>query len=337
MSAPLRWAMVGVSGYLARVALPGMADAVGAQLVAIAARDPRAAEAKLDDRWIPLLRDTPDTVLARDDVDAVYLTVPNGLHADWTVRAVEAGKHVLCEKPLAVRAADVRTVAAAAARHDRLVVDGYMHAFHPQWSAARELVTSGRIGELMSVTAEYAYLDSDYEGPRFSAELDGGTLNMVGCHVLRAIVHLFGEPPRTVSAFARYVPGHEVDRSIAALLQFGGGLAAFVASVEAYDSQRVQIKGTRGVIDVPLPINAMAADAVELTVETAEGRETVPIAAVDQFRLEMEAFARAVAGRASGDPSPLAEAGTLAATLEALAASARAGGAPQTVEDVARA
>ena len=322
---PLRIFVIGLSDYLARRAFPGLERAAGCELVGVAVRDVERAREKLRGASAGELIQPYDAVFDRSDVDAVYITLPNALHIEWTLRAIEAGKHVLCEKPMALRAEDVDRIDRAARARRVTVQEGYMYRFHPQWTRVTEILGGGLIGDVCAVISNYAYLDANYAGPRFQPELGGGVMRMVGCYPMSVALLAFDVDPVAVTALARPADTTGVDGSTSAVMEFSGGHATITATVDGYDNQYVRIVGTTGVIEVAMPFNP-AADASTVTVlHRDEGVERIEIEPADQFQLQFEHFARVARG-VDQPIVPLAESRRCARALAAITDSAGRGG-----------
>jgi predicted dehydrogenase len=288
VSAPLGWGVLGTGGIVRRW-LPGF-RAAGETLVALGSRDrERAASAAAE---LGAARGgTYQDVLSDPAVEAVYVALPNALHAEWTIRAAEAGKHVLCEKPLAPSVADCEAMVAACARHGVHLVEAFMYRYHPRWHVVRRLLQEGRIGEVRLVRAAFGFRmgperDADV---RLSSELGGGALQDVGCYCVNATRWFLGEPT-AVRGLAVDRRGRGVDTHAAAVLEYPDGvLAELSCSLDSALGQSVEIVGQRGRIVLPmafLPGNGEA--RVEVVDAAGERREVVP--GVDQYRLEVEAF-----------------------------------------------
>ena len=174
------------------------------RLQAVASRDPERGRAFADRHGAATVHPTYDALLADPAVDVIYVALPNGLHAEWTVRALEAGKHVLCEKPLALTVAEVDAIAAAAARNDRIAVEAFMYLHHPQTLKALEIARDGTLGELQVVSAAFSFFLDYPNDPRVDPDLGGGSLWDVGCYPVSISRRIAGEEPDGIAAFARF-------------------------------------------------------------------------------------------------------------------------------------
>jgi predicted dehydrogenase len=290
----LRWGILGPG----RIA-PRIVRAVGAtprgELVAVAGRDQQRAAAFARTHAIPRVYGSYEALLDAPDVDVVYVALPNHLHADWTVRALEAGKHVLCEKPLALTVEDVDRVIAASGRADRLAVEAFMYLHHPQIVRAVELARGGDLGQLELVHGSFSFFLTYPNDPRIDLAMGGGSLWDVGCYPVSFARRVAGEEPDRIAAFARF-DEHGVDRTFAGQLHFPGGLLAqFDSGFAAPDRQRLEVVGGDATLILDSPFLS-APDGPPPTLVRWDGREVAPIAvpAVDQVHLEVEDLTAAI-------------------------------------------
>ena len=251
----LRWGILSTADIGRKKVIPGLQAADRSTVVAIASRDEvRAREAAVA-LGIPRIHGSYEALLADPDVDAVYIPLPNHLHATWTIAAAQAGKHVLCEKPLATTAADAERMIDACDRAGVQLMEAFMYRHHPSWVAARELVQSGRIGKLVAVQSWFSYFNDDATNIRNIREYGGGALYDVGCYNVNLSRMLFESEPRRVEASIVRDVTSGVDILTSALLEFETGVATFTCSTRAEDDQRVHIYGTEGRIDIDIPFN----------------------------------------------------------------------------------
>jgi xylose dehydrogenase (NAD/NADP) len=249
----LRWGVLGVAG-INEATIPGILGASNAVLHGIASRRPDAARAEAE-RWgAQRAYGSYEELLADEAVDAVYIPVPNTLHAEWTVRAVEAGKHVLCEKPLAMTDEEIDRVEAACERTGRLVLEAFMYRFAPRWQRALQLIADGAIGEPRVVRVGFAFKQyyDDYN-IRFDPEVGGGVNWDMGCYAVNMCRLLFGAEPESVMALGHTRPGERVDTSVESLLRFPGGRTGVTHVSFDYPNpySQVEVVGTDGWISMP--------------------------------------------------------------------------------------
>jgi predicted dehydrogenase len=249
-----------------------------------------------------------EALLADPEIDAVYVPLPNHLHPEWTLAAARAGKHVLCEKPLALAAADAERMVEGCAAAGVVLMEAFMYRLHPSWLAVRELVASGRIGRLAAVDTWFSYFNDDPANIRNIRDYGGGALFDIGCYPVNLSRMLFAaEPDRVAATIRRDGPGG-VDVLTSAILEFpGGGVATFTSTIRTEDDQRVDVYGTEGRIHVPIPFNIPPDRPTEVHViaggdpPVAPATEVLTFEPADPYACEAEAFAAAVL---DGTPVP---------------------------------
>jgi len=305
----LRWGILSTADIARAKVIPGIRKAERCRIVAIASRDLARAEAAAAEAGIPTAAGSYEALLADPDVDAVYIPLPNHLHAEWTIAAARAGKHVLCEKPLALTAVDAARMVEVAEAEGVRLMEAFMYRLHPSWTAVVELVRSGRIGRLVAVQSWFSYFNDDPTNIRNIRAVGGGALYDIGCYNVNLSRLLFGgEPTRVEAAIARD-PASGVDVVTSGLLEFpGGGIATFTCSTRAEDDQRVHVYGTEGRISVGIPFNippdrpthVYVTQGGEPPVDPATERLTFD--AIDPYSVEAAGFAAAVL---DGTPLPV--------------------------------
>ena len=278
-------------------------------MVAIASRDAAQARRVADDLAIPSAHGSYEALLADPDVDAVYLPLPNHLHKPWTIAAARAGKHVLCEKPLALTARDAEEMIEACDREGVHLMEAFMYRVHPSWVAVREQVASGRIGRLSAVQSWFSFYNDDPTNIRNVREFGGGAMYDIGCYAVNLSRMLFdGEPDRVLASLTRD-PESGVDIVASAILQFGDGIASFTCSTRVEPDQRVEIYGTQGRISMWIPFNIPPDLPTRIAIvaggdpPVAPDIETVEFAPADPYAVETDLFAAAVL---DGTPLPVA-------------------------------
>jgi D-xylose 1-dehydrogenase (NADP+, D-xylono-1,5-lactone-forming) len=300
--------------------LEGLAQSRDCAVVAVASRDRARAERYASERGIARAYDSYERLLADPAIDAVYISLPNSLHLEWTSRALEAGKHVLCEKPLSRREADVRAAFDVAERHDRLLMEAFMWRHHPQTARVAELVRSGAIGRLRVVRAAFSFHFEDADDVRLSASLDGGALMDVGCYCVSAARLLGGEPELVSGTQVR--GGDGVDVTFSGWMRFPGDVIAhFDSGLILDDRFDLEVVGEDASLFVRDPWHCVT-PGIEL--RRAHVVERIEVPSGNPYRLEAENLAAAL----RGETTPLlgrADAEGQARAIEALYASADAG------------
>jgi predicted dehydrogenase len=280
--------------------IPGMRTAERCELVAIASRDAAAAESAAGKLGIPRAHGSYEALLDDPEVDAVYIPLPNHMHAEWTLRAAGAGKHVLCEKPLAMSSAQAQEMVDGCRSAGVLLMEAFMYRLHPQWVRVREIVESGRLGELRAVQSFFSYFNDDPANIRNVVEFGGGALMDVGCYSINASRMLFGQEPSRVQASIRRDPAFGTDVVTSGLLEFGDRHSTFTCSTQLEPDQRVHVAGTEGRLLVEIPFNIPPDRPTRLFV-TAGGdppvspdTEVIEIPQADQYGIEVDEMSRAI-------------------------------------------
>jgi xylose dehydrogenase (NAD/NADP) len=290
----LRWGILG-PGRIAPRIVRGVGRSTRGELVAVASRDAERAEAFAARHAIARSFGSYEALLADPDIDVVYVSLPNHLHAEWTVRALEAGKHVLCEKPLALSVDEVDRIAAAAERADRIAVEAFMYLHHPQTLRALELAASGVLGHLELVHGTFSFLLSQEDDPRIDPSMGGGSLWDVGCYPVSLARRIAGEEPDGLQAFARF-DEQGVDRTFVGQLHFPGGLLAqFDSGFAAPDRERVEIVGGEGrlVLDSPF-LPEPDGPPPSLTLWRGQESTRIEVDSVDQYGAEVDDLTAAI-------------------------------------------
>lgn len=291
---PLGWGILG-PGRIAPRIVRALNDNPRGALRAVAGRDPDRARSFAERHGVATTHPSFADLLADEAIDVVYVALPNGLHAEWTIRALEAGKHVLCEKPLALSVADVDAIAAAAERNGRIAVEAFMYLHHPQTLRALEIVQAGTLGEVQVVSSAFSFLLTYPNDPRTDPALGGGSLWDVGCYPVSVSLRIAGEEPYAVGAFARF-DERGVDRTFVGQLRFPSGLLAHFESGFAADGrERVEIVGSDATLILDHPfLPAPDGPAPVMTIQRDDGVEPVEVESIDQYRAEVDDLQAAI-------------------------------------------
>jgi len=323
----LRWGVLSPARIGITKVIPATQAADRCEVVAIASRSEERARRAAQHLGIPRAHGSYEALLADREVDAVYIPLPNHLHAEWTIAAARAGKHVLCEKPLALSVADAERMVSACQDAGVQLMEAFMYRLHPSWVAVRELVASGGIGTLAAVDVWFSYFNDDPTNIRNIAEVGGGALWDVGCYAVNVVRMLFGTEPTRVEAAIVRDPASGCDVLTAGLLELPGGTATFTCSTRVEPDQRVHVSGSGGRISLAIPFNIPPDRAVEVHVTHGGDPPTAPATVVhtfgptDQYRAQAEAFSVAVLDRGPL-PTPPTDAIANVAVIERLLAAA---------------
>jgi predicted dehydrogenase len=320
---PVRWGILGCAKIAERQVVPAMQLAESCVVTAIASRDLARAEAAAERLGIPVALGTYEELLARDDVDAVYIPLPNHLHVPWSIRSLASGKHVLCEKPIAMSAAEARQLRdASRARSELKVMEAFMYRFHPQWVQARRIVSDGSIGELHAIDTIFSYSNVDPQNIRNRPELGGGALMDIGCYGVSVARFLFGTEPSRVMGTMQHDPRFHTDRVTSAILEFDEGVATFTCGTQLAPFQRVQVLGSRGRIEIEIPFNAPADRPCRFWLQRGTDVEEIVVDSCNQYTAQGEQFARSVL-QGTAAPVPLEDAVANMDVIDAVVESAR--------------
>jgi predicted dehydrogenase len=329
MSKKLRWGVLSTAAIGLKKVIPAMQLGQYTSVVAIASRDLAKAQKVAKALGVPKACGSYEELLADPNIDAVYNPLPNQLHVPWTVKAAEAGKHVLCEKPLSMTVAEAESLLAVRSRTGVKIGEAFMIRSYPQWLRIRELINEGRIGELRSVLGFFSYSNTDPANIRNRIECGGGALMDIGCYLIHASRYAFAQEPTRVIALIDRDSQMHTDRLTSAILDFAGGQSIFTCSTQLVPYQRVQFLGTRARIELEIPFNAPKDRPTRLLID--EGRdlsgkdviaETFSVS--DQYTLQGDAFSRAVIDNTEV-PVPLEDAIKNMAVIEAVFKSASSG------------
>jgi predicted dehydrogenase len=326
---PVRWGVLGAAHIAIDKVIPGMQQSKCARVVAIASRSEERAREAADRLGIPRAFGSYEQLLADPDVEAIYNPLPNHLHVAWTLRAALSGKHVLCEKPIALSAKQARELLAARSRSAVQIGEAFMVRTHPQWLAAREMVRSGRMGELHLVSCLFSYYKTDPANIRNRLEYGGGGLMDIGCYPITLARWLFEAEPLAVIALMERDPEMKIDRLTSALLRFATGQATFTCATQLVPYQRVQLLGTRARVEIEIPFNAPPDVPCRLFIDDGRdvfgtGIETVTFPTVDQYAVQADHFSRAIRGQGAV-PVTIEDAVANMAVIDALFRSADSG------------
>jgi len=299
MSNKVRWGVLSTAKIGVTKVIPGMQKGEWCEVTAIASRDPGKAEGVARDLGIAKAYGSYEELLADPQIEAIYNPLPNQLHVPWTIKAAEAGKHVLCEKPLSMTVAEARTLLAVQKRTKTTIGEAFMVRTHPQWLRARELVKSGRIGPLRSIVGFFSYYNVSPTNIRNIPECGGGALMDVGCYPITTSRFIFGEEPTRVFGMVERDPVMKVDRLTSAMLDFPSGQSTFTCSTQLVPYQRMHFLGTKGRVEIEVPFNAPKDRPTRIFVDDGgelfgSGISTETFPTCDQYTVQGDVFSRAI-------------------------------------------
>lgn len=330
MTRKVRWGVLGAANIALKKVIPAMQRGDWSEVTAIASRDPEKARRAASQLGIPKSYGSYEELLADRDVEAIYNPLPNHLHVPWSLRAAEAGKHVLCEKPISRTIEEAVELLRAGERAGVRIGEAFMVRTHPQWRGVLALIASGRIGAVRSVMGYFSYNNADPQNIRNISEYAGGALMDIGCYLVFFSRLAFGAEPNRVVALAETHPETRTDVLTSAILDFPSGQSVFTCSTRVTPHQRVQIVGTRGRIEVEVPVNAAPERPTRIFFDDGSdpyggGVEVVEFEPCDQYTIQGDLFSRSVR-EGTKPPVPLKESLKNMAVIESIFRSARSGG-----------
>jgi predicted dehydrogenase len=325
----VRWGVLGVAKIATQKVIPAMQRARRCEIVAIASRDVERARDAAQRLGVPRAYGTYEALIADPDVDAVYIPLPNHLHVPWATRAAEAGRHVLCEKPIALNAAEARTLVEVRDRTGVRIQEAFMVRTHPQWLQARQFVDDGSLGEVRAMSGFFSYDNDDPANVRNVPAFGGGGLLDIGCYLVNTARFIFDAEPSRVAGTLDLDPRFGVDRLTSMVLDFDGRHAIGTCSTQLQACQRIQIVGTKGRVEIEIPFNAPPDRPCRILFDrggdlSGADIEVMEFDVCNQFTIQAEAFAAALLDDRP-QPVPLEDAVANMACIDAVAASSRSG------------
>ncbi len=305
----IRWGILSTAKIGTEKVIPAMLQCEHGEVIAISSRTQQAADTVAKRLGIPRAYGSYEALLNDADVDAIYNPLPNHLHVSWSIRALQAGKHVLCEKPIGLSSQEGLQLVEAGKQHPELkLMEAFMYRHHPQWKKAKSLVLDGQIGELKSIQTIFSYYNDNPEDIRNQAEIGGGGLMDIGCYAISLSRFLFEEEPQRVIGLVEYDPRMKTDRLASAILDFGRGSSTFTCSTQLVPFQRVNIFGTEGQVEIEVPFNAPLDRDCKLWLQ--RGRDEITEMTVEQcnqYTIQGDLFALAILNNTSV-PTPIEDA-----------------------------
>jgi len=321
----VRWGILSTARIGTQKVIPALQASELGEVVAIASRDYLKAQAAARQLSIPVVHGSYEDLLNDPSVEAIYNPLPNHLHVEWSIRALQAGKHVLCEKPIALNAAEAATLVEAAGRHPGLkIMEAFMYRHHPQWRRTLEIVDSGALGEINTIQSFFSYFNDDPANIRNQADTGGGALMDIGCYNISLSRFLFGVEPLRVLGHVERDPAFGTDRLTSGMLEFERGTSSFTCATQLAPWQRVNVFGSQGRVEIEIPFNAPPDRGCRIWHQHAGGIEEIVFETCDQYRLQGDAFAQAILDD-SPAPTPLSDALANMKVIDAVVRSAEEG------------
>jgi predicted dehydrogenase len=322
----VRWGILSTAKIGREKVIPAMQAGEFCEIVAIASPNKDRATAESIRLNIPKLYGSYDQLLADPEVDAVYIPLPNHMHVEWSIKALETGKHVLCEKPIGMSSMEAEKLLKFAKQNPRLkVMEAFMYRFHPQWERSKKLVLDGAIGELKTIQTFFSYHNVDPNNIRNQKDVGGGGMMDIGCYCISVARFIFGREPEKVFGTVEFDPVLQTDRLASGILDFGGPTSTFTCSTQLAPYQRVNILGTDGRIEIEIPFNAPTDKSTRIWVHSKKGSEEIWFDAVDQYTIQGDRFSKAILENTTA-PTPLEDAVNNMKIIELIFESSQQGG-----------
>lgn len=319
----VRWGQLSTANIGLKKVLPGMMHSKYCEIVGISSRDIETARAAAKELNIPKAYGSYEDMLADPDIEAVYNPLPNHLHVPWSIKALEAGKHVLCEKPIGMTAADGQKLVDAAKKYPHLkVMEAFMYRHHPQWQRAKQLVDEGKIGELRTIHSFFSYFNVDPNNIRNQADIGGGGLMDIGCYNISLSRFIFKGEPQRVVGIVEHDPQLRTDRLASGIMDFGTGTATFTCSTQLSPYQRAIMYGTKGRVEIEIPFNAPPDVPCKMWYQHDGTIEEIVLPTTDQYGAQGDLMSLAILND-TPVPTPLTDAVANMRVLEAVLESSR--------------
>lgn len=321
----VRWGILSTARIGINSVIPALLQGKHSEIAAIASRDSEKARQAAEQFNIPKYYGSYQELVDDPEIDAIYNPLPNHLHVPWSEKAIRAGKHVLCEKPLSGKLGETLHLVEIAQMHPSIkVMEAFMYRFHPQWTLVRQMIADGKIGELRSVVSRFSYFNENPDDYRNNPEFGGGGLLDIGCYNISIARWLFGKEPEKVSGSIDPDPHFGVDRLASGLLTFDKGTSVFTCGTQMFPDQEAVITGTSGQIRLSKPFNPHPAKPAVIEFENAHGRKNIETEPADQYMLMTEAFSLSILND-TAVPTPLQDAVDNMKVIDAVIRSAETG------------
>lgn len=291
----VKWGVLSTANIGVKHVIPSMQKSELCEMYAISSRNIDSAKAAADELEIDTYYGSYEELLADPEIEAVYNPLPNHLHIPWTIKALEAGKHVLCEKPIAITADEASALLKTMKKYPELkVMEAFMYRFHPQWEKVKEVMKSGDIGDVYAINSVFTYHNVDPDNVRNKADIGGGGILDIGCYCINLSRFLFEGEPIKVKSHLDFDPEFKTDRVASGILEFEQGVSNFFCSTQIEHHQRATIYGTKGYMELNIPFNAPNEHTRKLWIHKGDQPETIIFDTCDQYTLQGDAFSKAV-------------------------------------------
>ncbi len=319
----VRWGIVSTAKIGREKVIPAMQSSEFCYVIAIASRDKPNAESEAQRLNIPKAYGSYEELLNDTEIDAVYIPLPNHLHVPWAIKAMEANKHVLCEKPIGLSSEEAKQLLTAACNQPHLkVMEAFMYRFHPQWQQAFKLVKDGSIGELKNIHSFFTYYNVDPQNIRNKKDIGGGGMMDIGCYCISLSRFIFGKEPDRVLGIAEFDQELQTDRMASGILDFSTGTSSFTCSTQLIPYQRVNILGTQGRIEIEIPFNAPPDASTRIWLTAKKGTQEIVFEPANQYTIMAALFSKSIIN-STPVPTDLADAVNNMMVIDAIFESAK--------------
>ena len=302
---PVRWGIISVAKHFIRCVVLPMQKSEMIELYGIASRNPEKAKEASEKYGIPRYYQSYEDLLSDKSIEAVFIPLPNDMHLEWIKKSVDAGKHIICEKPLTLNAREASEAIEYAAKKDTLLMEAFMYRFHPQWIKARELVQTENIGNLRAVHTFFSYQNTDPYNIRNILEMGGGGILDIGCYAVSIARYIFDKEPQRVVSLINRDQAFKTDILSSGILDFGDGHSIFTVGTQTFPYQKVDIIGSAGRIHIKIPFNTYPDIPVNISVTNSVGTRKIHSGPADHYELQFERFSEAIRKGLQAPISPM--------------------------------
>lgn len=308
MNEKIKWGILSTATIAVEHVIPAIINSKHGEIYAIASRSLEKAKITAENFNIAKYYGSYEKLLEDKEIDAIYIPLPNHLHVEWSLKSLQAGKHVLVEKPIALTSIDAQRLLDESAKYPELkIMEAFMYRHHPQWLKVKELVDNGSIGKVRTIQSSFSFFDDDPNSIVNKKEYGGGSLMDIGCYPISLSRFIFNSEPEKVLGSVEYHPQFNVDSVATAILKFKEGTSSFFSSIHLAEKQQVQIFGTEGIIEIKLPFNPIANETSKIYLHKNNKTEEIIFEPCDQYTIQADLFALAIINNKEV-PTPLDDA-----------------------------
>ena len=305
MGKKIKWGILGSAHIATEHVIPAMLSCQYGEVYAIASRSTEKAQNIAEQFGIPEFYGSYEELLADKEVDAIYIPLPNHLHVQWAIKALEADKHVLVEKPVGLSSKEAERLLQETKKYPHLkVMEAFMYRHHPQWIKVKELVDQKAIGDIKTIQSSFSFFENDPNSIVNSKEFGGGSLMDIGCYPISLSRFMFNSEPKSISSVIEYHPDFKVDVLASGILEFETGTSVFFSSTQLADNQQAQIFGTKGNIKFELPFNPPIDRPSKIWFTIGDDCQTIEFETCNQYTIQADLFALAIRNN-TPVPTPL--------------------------------